>query len=176
MSAQRILGLDPATLCGWAFSVGNQPCLQYGTWALKVKDDEHPGRKHERLRRYIFSLHQEQRLNLIAAEDAVLGSKFFTTQGSHSELKGVIKLVCAELEIPLLLVNPMTLKKWLTGHGRAEKHHMIDAIRLRFNIVTTDDNVADAIAVMEYAKSTTKEKEIQNDLFEKSATKKRKRN
>lgn len=156
-----ILGLDPASKCGFAISNG-----EHGVWNLTEKD-EHVGRRHERLRRCIYTIHQLYRIQTIAAEDAVMGSHVFHTQGVHSEYRGIIKLVCAELEIPLLLVNPLTLKKWLTGHGRAEKHHMIDAIRLRFGTIVSDHNVADAIAVMEYAKHLTSiPKERQNDLFE----------
>lgn len=166
-----ILGLDPANKCGWSLS-----CGQYGVWLLSEKD-EHPGRRLERLRRNIYTLHREHQIEVIAAEDASLGSNNYHTAAAHNELRGVIKLVAAELELQLVMVNPTTLKKWLTGHGHAKKEHMIDAIRLRFNIIVKDDNQADAIAVMEYARNlTTQPKELQNELFSNTKRKKVRRN
>lgn len=166
-----ILGLDPASKTGWSLSSG-----EHGLWLIAEKNDEHEGRKLERLRRLIYKTHQQNQITLIASEDAVMGTHFFKTQNFHTEIRGVIKLVAAELELPIIWVNPGTLKKWLTGHGKAEKHHMIDAIRTRFGITVSDDNIADAIAVMEYAKHQTQgEKEIQNELFSKEKTKKSRR-
>ncbi len=159
-----ILGLDPAAQCGWAMSSGD-----HGVWQLTAKDD-HMGRRLERLRRHIYALHQEHHLTVMATENASIGSNNVHTAGMHNELRGIIKLVAAELELPLVLVAPSTLKKWLTGHGGAKKEHMIDAIRIRFGIHVADHNIADAIAVMEYAKSvlTTSERMTQNDLFKKT--------
>lgn len=158
-----ILGLDPASQTGWSLSNG-----EHGLWDIAQKNDEHEGRRLERLRRLIYKTHQQHKITLIASEDAVMGTNFFKTQNFHTEIRGVIKLVAAELELPIIWVNPSTLKKWLTGHGKAEKHHMIDAIRTRFKVTVSDHNIADAIAVMEYAKHKTQgEKEVQYGLWNK---------
>lgn len=145
-----ILGLDPANNCGWCVVSSDNRTIDYGCWALKQKTDEHPGRRLERFRRLLFSTHKRFQITGIAYEDAVQGSKFFHVQQSHSEFRGVILLCGAELEIPTTPINPMTLKAWLTGSGKAKKPDMISAVRRRFSIATNNDNEADAIAVAFY--------------------------
>lgn len=143
----RILGLDPAATCGFAHSDGVR-----GIWMLAVNRDKHPGRRLERFRRHLFTIRRERGVDLLAAEDAGFGSKWENVQAMHNELRGVIKLVAAEWEIPIVLVQPSKLKKWLTGKGNAKKPDMIHWVGKRFGVRTDDDNVADAVAVMEFAK------------------------
>lgn len=150
-----ILGLDPAARCGWSLSTG-----QHGVWEITSKSDKHPGRRLERLRKFIYKSHREHRLQVIATEDAAFGSNNLNTAAMHNELRGVIKLAAAELELRVILVKPSQLKKWLTGHGAAKKQDMINSIRVRYGIHVCDDNIADAIAVMEFAKAMVNQKEM----------------
>ena len=143
----RILGLDPAATCGWAHS-----CGQHGTWELVHKDDRHPGRRLERFRKQLFAVQRQHGLDMIAAEDAGFGSQHRHVQALHDELRGVVKLFGAEQEIPVLLFKPTEIKKWLTGHGGAKKHDMVRWVGQMFGVHTNDHNVADAVAVMEYAR------------------------
>ena len=146
----RILGLDPANKCGWAHDDGFG--CEFGVWNLKGKTDRHPGRRLERFRRLLYTMKRERGIDAIAYEDASFGSNNANTAARHNELTGVIKLVAAEWDIPIESYKPNHLKKWLTGHGKASKEDMIAAVASRFAITTTDDNVADAITVMERAK------------------------
>lgn len=150
----NILGLDPAASCGFAHSSG-----PHGVWQIAA-NDKHPGRRLERLRRHLFIAKREWGIDVLASEDATYGaSKMFKgkqnlhTMAMHNELRGVIKCVAAEWDIPVLLFTPPAIKKWLTGHGRAKKPQMIRWVEVRFGIKTENDNVADAIAVMEFAKN-----------------------
>lgn len=152
-----ILGLDPAAKTGFALSTG-----AHGVWEITSKSDKHCGRRLERLRKFIYRAHREHRLTVIATEDAAFGSNNLNTAAMHNELRGVIKLAAAELDIPVVMVKPSQLKKWLTGHGRAQKQDMIDSIRTRFGIYVCSDDVADAIAVMEFARETILAKEKKN--------------
>lgn len=145
--AIRIIGIDPAAKCGWAHSGG--PC---GVWQITSKGDKHPGRRLERFRRYLFKVKRDLGIDLIAAEDAAFGSRVRSVQALHDELKGILKLCAAEWEIPILLLKPTSIKKWLTGNGRADKQQMILAVRTLFGVETSDDNLADAVAIMEMAK------------------------
>lgn len=151
----NILGLDPAAACGFAVSRE-----VFGVWQIVHTTDKHPGRRLERLRKRIYETHREYRLDAIAMENAAMGANNFNTAAMHNELRGVVKLTAAELELPVILVNPTTLKKWLTGHGRAKKPDMIDAVRRQFGLAVTDHNIADAIAVMEFARSQFSNQEV----------------
>lgn len=88
----HILGLDPANSCGWAHD--SDQSIMSGVWLLKEKSDKHPGRRLERIRRKLFRLKREFKIDAIGVEKASLGSKFAATQAVHNELSGVIKL-CA---------------------------------------------------------------------------------
>lgn len=143
----RILGIDPASRTGWAHSNGSR-----GVWEIVAKGDKHPGRRLERFRRLLFSAKRDHGIDLIAAEDAGFGSNNRNTAALHDELRGVTKLCAAEWEIPVVLFKPTQIKKWLTGRGNAKKPDMIHFVGTLFGVHTTDDNVADAVAVMEFAK------------------------
>ncbi len=147
----NILALDPANNTGWCIDDGTT--LGAGTLPITAKGDQHPGRRLERLRQFIFKVQRSAPIDLLVYEDAVLGSHFFQTQILHSELRGVILLTAAEMEIPVLSVNPMTLKKWLTGHGGAKKKDMIESVRQRFGFITTDDDQADSVALAKYGRA-----------------------
>jgi Holliday junction resolvasome RuvABC endonuclease subunit len=145
----KIIGLDPAARCGFAHSDGHR-----GVWELTLASGEHPGARLRRLRTWLYKAKREWGIDLIAYEDAQLGSHDFRTQGLHAELRGLIKLVADEMgEVPLVAVNPITLKVFATGHGKAKKPDMIRAAETFLGIITTDDNVADALWVLEFAKN-----------------------
>ncbi len=140
----NILGIDPAAKCGFAHSNG-----EHGVWELTAKADKHPGRRLERFRRRLFLMRRDHGVDVIGIEDASFGSHNPHVQALHNELIGIAKLVSAEWEIEIHTFNPSTLKKWLTGNGRADKKQMIAAVNSQFGLSVTDDNIADAIAVME---------------------------
>lgn len=144
----HILGLDPAAKCGWAHSSGNR-----GVWEIVARGDKHPGRRLERLRRLLFGVKRSEGIELIASEDAAFGSNNLSVAALHNELRGVIKLCAAEWEIPVVMYKPNQIKKWLTGRGNAKKPDMIYFVGTMFGVHTNDDNIADAVAVMEFARS-----------------------
>ena len=143
----NILGCDPAAKFGWAHSCGER-----GVWLITEKGDEHPGRRLERLRVRLFETKRRCGIDVLASEDASFGSPNPNVQALHNELRGMLKLTAAEWDIPVLFFKPAALKKWLTGYGKADKQAMIRFVESLFGVVTDDDNVADAVAVMEMAK------------------------
>lgn len=145
----NILGLDPANRTGYAHSGGHR-----GVWEITNKRDKHPGRRLERLRSLLFQIKRTHGIDLIACEDASFGSLNQNTAAMHNELRGVIKLFAAEIEVPVTLYKPTQVKKWLTGKGNAKKPEMIRWVAERFNITTDDDNLADAVAILEMARES----------------------
>lgn len=144
----RVLGIDPASSCGWAHS-----CGKHGVWKLTADTDRHGGARLNRLRLYLYQEKRLRGIDLIAAEDAGFGSRNPHVEALHNELRGIIKLCAFEFEIPVLLFKPKEIKLWLTGRGNCGKDVMIHHVRERFGIVADDDNVADAVAIMEMAKT-----------------------
>ena len=156
LAGRRILGLDPANRCGWAWSDG--PLGKTGTqqisgvWDLALKSRQ-PGDRLQTLLENIRYVARRFGIDMIAYEDARLGSHFFHVQAAHNELKAMIRLVAKELSVPLLPVNPRSLKKYATNWGKAQKWQMIRAARTILGAAPQDDNEADALWVLDYARS-----------------------
>lgn len=71
----------------------------------------------------------------------------------RAELYGIVRLLCYDLEIPLTEVNPMTLKIFATGTGKASKDEMIaNAIR-RFAYLGNNNDEADALLLWHFGRS-----------------------
>jgi Holliday junction resolvasome RuvABC endonuclease subunit len=75
---------------------------------------------------------------------------FSRTKGKmflRAEVVGVLKGKLRLRDIPVFIVKPNILKQWTTGSGKAGKHDMCNAVYRRWGHHTTNDNVADAIAL-----------------------------
>lgn len=147
-----VLAIDPAAKCGWAIGEdrpGSPHVLAWGSWTLRGKGAEHPGRQLERLRAHLFRTQREFGIDRIVYEEASYGSINGTTSARHSEKAGVILLFACELDLPVRSVHPTTLKNRVTGSGRAKKPQVIRAVRLLTNIdVGGDADAADAIGLL----------------------------
>lgn len=151
--SQPILGLDlaPVNRTGWAF-LDRFGQRTYGVFALGCAYDEFPGERMVRLRDWLVSFLRDNPVCYIAYEDATFGSHNSSVQAMHNEVRGIVKMVAAEWKIPTLGINPMTLKKFATGNGRAPKVQMIRAAKTMLGVATNDDNVADALFIVEFAR------------------------
>lgn len=84
----------------------------------------------------------------------------------YGGLLGTLTAWCERRTIPYSGVPVATIKRHATGKGNADKSAMIAAAKARgFN--PTDDNEADALAILFY--STEKEKEHQSSIMAQMA-------
>jgi Holliday junction resolvasome RuvABC endonuclease subunit len=60
---------------------------------------------------------------------------------------------CAAWEVEYTKVHSQTLKKFITGTGRAEKAAVIEAVNKKFGITVVDDNEADALALLSWVEN-----------------------
>lgn len=140
--AKKILALDCALRTGYAHSVG--------IGGVHVLGSADPGAE---LRRFILSINADYGIREIALEYSAFGGKFKRTKDFHNQLLGVVKLVCSELGLPSpTLVNPMTMKAFFAGSGRAKKTDMIAAAKRLLDRDCCGDE-ADAWAVLTMADS-----------------------
>jgi len=146
----HILAIDPGTHCGWAHSCGAS-----GTWDLSTRRDESGGMKLMRLR---------AKLNEILAAQPGLGLVVFEAarhaapkmQGAlvhQARLQGVIELWCIDKHIEYRGYSPSEIKKRATGKGNCGKADVIKAAREKLNYAGGDDNEADALWLLDLAKS-----------------------
>ncbi len=143
---EMILALDPATKCGYA--IGNEAQRFYGVWIVRS-----PNALQERLELYFHEGDGPQAISLIVYEDAIYGTHRHHTTAFHGELRGIIKAVAERHGIKTLAVNPMTLKKFATGHGHAEKDQMIRACKTILGVETQSSDIADALFLLEYGRA-----------------------
>jgi Holliday junction resolvasome RuvABC endonuclease subunit len=152
----RILALDPATRCGFAYS--SRPTLS-GTWDLSTRRDESGSMKLVRLR---SKLEEFKRLGVDLIVFEAARNAMPKMQGAlvhQAKLQAVIELFAEDHAIAYRGYSPAELKKFATGKGNANKAAMVAAISARYGPVS-DDNEADAIALLhlalsEYASVTT---------------------
>ena len=142
----RILAIDYAKHTGWA--VGSAEMMRvdaYGLWNLESRVAD--------LHANIQGACVKWNVVAIAYEDATFGSHQAHVQSMHNELRGIVKLVAAERGLPSRGYNPMTIKKFATGNGRAKKPQMIRACRSLLGIDTDSDDVADACFIYALAQA-----------------------
>lgn len=78
------------------------------------------------------------------------GLAFRSSMMGHSEIVGLSYIVRYKLwqaGIPCIQVNPMHLKKFVSGRGNAEKSMILREVYRRFGAIVSNDNEADAVVL-----------------------------
>lgn len=70
-----------------------------------------------------------------------------------AELHSVVKLLVLKRGIPIIIVPPTTLKKWVAGHGFAKKPQMIEAVNRDWGVDIVSDDEADAYGLMRFGEA-----------------------
>jgi len=142
----KILALDVASHCGWAISRS-----VYGVWDLTPKRDESAGMRLIRLRSKLHEVIKSENINLVVFERP--GGAFKGAIIVQSELQGQIKVVCEDLKIDYRAYSSKEIKLFATGKGSAGKPAMIAAAKTKYGYVGNNDDEADALHLLELAKS-----------------------
>lgn len=145
----NILACDPATRFGFAHSSGIS-----GTFDLSVRRDESSGMRLMRLRAKLTEIRQSVPIDLVVFEAARHAAP--KMQGAlvvQTELQAVIKVWCEDWKIQYIGLSPAEIKKHATGKGNASKEIMLDFARLKFGAQIKDDNEADALWILDLAKT-----------------------
>ena len=83
------------------------------------------------------------------AIEALFFNKNVRTAFSVAEARGVVLLLCAELDIPVFEYTPPQVKQAVVGFGRAEKHQVQFMLQQTFRLkdLPRPDDAADALAI-----------------------------
>jgi Holliday junction resolvasome RuvABC endonuclease subunit len=151
-----ILALDLGTTTGWALRAPDG-AITSGTQSFRPQRFEGGGMRFLRFKRWltelkahadgIDSLHFEEVRRHISTDAAHAYGGFLATLTSW----------CEHHQIPYQGVPVGTIKKHATGKGNASKDEMITAMR-RLGHVPTDDNEADALAILHWASQSIDER------------------
>jgi hypothetical protein len=143
-----IIGIDPATDCGWSILRGNVR-LDSGTWHSSPPPSRR-GLRWKTLRMgFRGVLERAARLGPIAAVGYELVRRHEGVVAAHV-YGGIEALLEEETELHRLLLLPIEVaevKRLATGKGNAPKDDIVRAAEERWNIKVEDDNEADALFV-----------------------------
>ena len=156
MEPKRILGIDPASRTGWAY-LGADGRRLFGGWVIAKNTDRHPGDRLRRFRDGLRELAAGFPVDLVACEDSCLGvgERCRQTLRMHAELLAVVKLLAADLGVPVVFYAPITIKAFAGCAGkttRGDKSAMVRACNRLLDIETDDDDAADALFILEMAR------------------------
>jgi crossover junction endodeoxyribonuclease RuvC len=151
-----ILGIDPGTATT-GFGVINstskgEEVVEFGL--ISTENNGHPGKRLIDINKQITALLKKVNPEVIAIEKLFFATNIKTAM-SVGQAIGVIMYTIARANISLIEYAPGTIKKAISGNGRADKKEMQKAVRKilgakvrsRVHEKTHFDNSADALAV-----------------------------
>jgi hypothetical protein len=147
-----ILALDLATNTGWALRLADGQ-ITSGTVSFRPSRYDGGGIRYLRFRSWLDSM---------ASDVAEISAVYFEEVRRHvgtdaAHLFGgwlaTLSAWCEQHRIPYQGVPVGTIKRFIAGKGNADKHAVIKAVRAR-GFRPTDDNEADAIAILLWAIDT----------------------
>lgn len=147
----RILALDIATKCGFAY-LGAAGRIS-GTWDLSTRRDESTGMKLLRLEGKLVEI-AKTGVDLVVFEAARHAAPRMQGALVHqAKLQAIVERFCEHRKIKSRGYSPTEIKSFATGKGNANKDAVRAAVAARFGVTAADDNEADAIALLELARS-----------------------
>ena len=150
-----LLALDLGTTTGWALRAPEGQ-IDHGFVSFKSQRFEGGGMRYLRFRRWLTEL------KATVAAPQGLGAVYFEEVRRHvgvdaahvyGGLMATLTSWCEHHNIPYQGVPVGTIKKHATGRGNASKDEVIAAMRALGHVVT-DDNEADALAMLHWAMDT----------------------
>ena len=147
-----MLALDLGTSTGWALQAGDD-FITSGTVSLKHTRFDGGGMRFLRFRRWLEQLDIDAGpIEVIHFEEV---RRHVGTDAAHvyGGLLAVLTAWCEEHLVAYQGVPVGTIKQFMTGKGNADKAAVIAAVQAK-GFAPTDDNEADAIAILLWAIET----------------------
>ena len=151
-SSSSILALDLGTTTGWALGSIIAPILS-GTVSFKPSRYDGGGMRFVRFRNWLNQLHADsETISAVYFEEV---RRHAGTDAAHiyGGFLACLGAWCEEHAIAYQGVPVGTIKRFATGKGNADKASMIAALNAR-GFSPSDDNEADAIAILLWAQAT----------------------
>jgi len=128
MNHNKILAIDPGTrLMGVAF-IDHGKLIYHGVKVIKTKNSPHETLRY--VRKIVLRLIKDFSPRVIAAEKACFGSN------QRAALMNVvvmeIRAIARRKRLKFIDYYPSTLKKFITGNGRASKMEVSQAVVLKY--------------------------------------------
>ncbi len=154
MAQVVVLGIDPGlSLTGYACVAGEEdsdsPSRLIEAGVFRLKQGRTLGERLVELERDLSGILRRLRPGLVCVEAVFAHPVHPRTAISMAHARGVIMLGAARADLPLVELPPATVKKALTGNGRAGKAQVQSAVAVQLGLASLPEphDVADAIAV-----------------------------
>lgn len=152
----RALSLDMATKTGYAILEDGK--VRGGVFVMQAPKknrihlaDEHEGKKYGDFLTWLNRMIATVQPQWIFYEEPFMNMKRPSSIQSGYAWKALLMGTAAQHRIPLHGVAPASLKKSVTGSGKAEKPEMTAMAKRQFpDLDIVDDNMADALHVLSY--------------------------
>lgn len=148
----NIVGFDPGTnfgFCWLQIEGGKIRIIESGTWDMLPDQEmkEGPGSRFVMAERYIKYLLGNAKPKIVVYESVM---RHIGTIAAHvyGGFEALIIMVAEQKDIPYFKYVPTTIKKNVTGNGRASKEEVADAVRGFFpNMKFRTNDESDAVAI-----------------------------
>lgn len=148
--AVNILAIDLGTKMGYARL--SRDVTTSGTVSFAPRASEGPGARWAKFRAWLASAAIDADLSTVYYESLIhMPTNQPATVMMFGGFEAHLQHWCEVNRIPLVQVNVATIKKHWTGSGRAKKPDMIAEAKRR-GLSPADDNEADALALLDYAR------------------------
>lgn len=150
-TAMKILAFDPGLAkMAWCLLVPDGKRFSYQTGLIgKNLDSLNEIVRLAAIRDAVRALLIDKLPNVAAMEGYSWGSKF--KGPTMGEVGGIVKIACHDAGVPLKIVAPTTLKKFVTGNGRSDKAVVRTKIFSRWKCEFATQDEAEAFAVAQWA-------------------------
>jgi hypothetical protein len=143
-----LLTLDLATHTGWSYGAPDDPKFKFGVREF-AKTGDNIGRFIGEYDEWLTAALDRGVTATVFERPLIPRMTSFGTVRKLMALASHTEFLCFRKGIDVSEVNGATLKKFMTGDGRAKKPQMIAAAQ-RMGFDCKDDNAADAIAIRMY--------------------------
>ena len=155
MNTMTIFALDLGTQTGWALT-SRDGSITSGSQSFKPQRFEGGGMRFLRFKRWLTDIKQcNDGIDQVVFEEV---RRHVGVDAAHAYggFMGQLTAWCEHHQIPYQGIPVGTIKKHATGKGNASKDEMVASVRARGH-APTDDNEADAIAVLDLAREMATE-------------------
>lgn len=153
----NILALDLGTKAGWALGT-RDGSVRGGSASFATKATEGPGQRWLKFRQFLSDTGKGADIHVVYYE-RVLHHTAVQAAHVYGAFEAMLQIWCEVNRVRMVQVSPGTIKKHWTGKGNATKDIMIAAAIARGHS-PVDDNHADALALLSYARAEEGKPEV----------------
>ena len=148
----RTLALDLGTKTGWAVRMpeGN---IVSGRENFHGDRFEGGGMRWVRFQTWLRELHAKTQCQIIVFEE-VRNHKGISAAHAYGGFLATLTAFCENIPLPYSSIPVVTIKRFITGKGNANKEAVIKAVQAK-GFTPLDDNEADAISILLCAEAQT---------------------